>query len=847
MPIEQNGAMLNADALARALRAAGSTAKVTVDGAMDSAGSVTRAIVALGGKFGIEHQGANLNSDAVQRILSTGFSTPAVLPPVPNGGMMSLTVLNTTPIDPLVEQTSGNTVGTNGSGWVAIVVLKGITSLVGTCVPSALTLSVTDPGFDSSGNVTIVSRTIVGVSQLRRQYPNGASMMISTDGTNLTLYITLSDWIYTPTTIVSATIGSTFYTGATAGNTGATYANLSQTAYTKPLFGWLNPQNDTVTAATAAAYPVEGVAMHRHARNGQQVACIQYSVTDGTLTTSPALVGAPTLSTRQTQGQVIETWAASLNLSTLAQSTAGNLCTANAKVYPWLGDSTAVMDLSVSGYAWPTSLPLTKLNLFNDRTGAYGGGYAYVQAGAGGTPQVSATPATARANPYATIALASTALRAWNNTNRAHNDLGGGTIRLMDNAGAAQTHTIAGALVNAGGATWWVCEADPLNTGVVTINYSGTGSLSNMSRFRNLTLATGGGSSFMIVGQGVAREMTCCENVTFDSTAAAGSAVSQLAMKYLYNVTIKGGRILNFGNIAPATDNIPICLGMVSTTANDKMQSTSDQPKLFLGCSMPGFVTTGDSHATGDGDDGRILYNNRFYRGLVLHTTVATLPFGFANVQNLYENDGLDSGNQSMNMFADGDLTTVTNYIEFHNTAVGNRCSRMYNDQPNSQLSPSGVLKMGASRYNIWDDYNIKADTYQVASGGSLGGLSYTYSVGNEGNVCLFGDVSRAATVAPHNDNSAATFLGNAWLPSSEYNLFRTALGFTQAQIMAMFTNYTVGPQASPLIGGTYTLVAGNANLKGRVPAGNAVLLKDFAGSARKNDGTGAAGCYESP
>lgn len=79
-PIEQNGAMINADALARALVAAGSTRTVTVDGAMDSAGSVTRAIVALGGKFGIEHQGAALNADAVQRILAGGFGSAAAAP-----------------------------------------------------------------------------------------------------------------------------------------------------------------------------------------------------------------------------------------------------------------------------------------------------------------------------------------------------------------------------------------------------------------------------------------------------------------------------------------------------------------------------------------------------------------------------------------------------------------------------------------------------------------------------------------------------------------------------------------------------------------------------------------------
>lgn len=80
MPIEQNGAMLNADALARALRAAGSTAQVAIDGSMDNADSLTRALVGLGGKVGIERQGAMLNADAVQRLLASGLGAAITTP-----------------------------------------------------------------------------------------------------------------------------------------------------------------------------------------------------------------------------------------------------------------------------------------------------------------------------------------------------------------------------------------------------------------------------------------------------------------------------------------------------------------------------------------------------------------------------------------------------------------------------------------------------------------------------------------------------------------------------------------------------------------------------------------------
>lgn len=208
-------------------------------------------------------------------------------------------------------------------------------------------------------------------------------------------------------------------------------------------------------------------------------------------------------------------------------------------------------------------------------------------------------------------------------------------------------------------------------------------------------------------------------------------------------------------------------------------------------------------------------------------------------------NDGADAAVMSMNFFADGDLTTIRNYVEQHNTAVGNRASRMYNDVQASQVAPNGLPKIGASIYNVWDDYNLKNDTFNADGAGATGNWAYSYSVGNRGNVCLFGRVTRGSLDAPANDNTDP-YLGMAWLPSSEYNLLRAGIGLTQAQIMALFGNYTVGPQASPAIGGNYVPLSTSTYLKSRVPAGATVLKYDLAGTLRRTDGTGAAGAYES-
>lgn len=768
---------------------------------------------------------------------------------VPAGGMKLITINDATPIDPVVTTAGpniGSPVGASGSGWVAVVVLKGLTSLVGTCVPSSLTLSVSDPGYDTSGNVTTVNRTITGVAQLRRQYPSGASKMISTDGTDLTIYITLDDWIYTGTTIVSATIGGTFYTGCTAGNTGAAYSNLSATAYPKALFGWLNDQEDVATGNT---YPVEAVAFHRHAQGSQQVACVKYTATDGTNFGTTSTVSAPTLSTKMTQGNIPEVWAASVDFSTLNVTNGSTFCTVNAKVYPWIGDSSAVLDLSIHGVAWPTSLPITPLRIVNDRTLAYGGAFAYVLVGAGGSPQVSKTAATARANPYATVTAAMNAIKVFNTANGiSHNDHGGATVRLMDNAGAAQTHTIASGTTQpaAPASTYCTVEPDPLNTGAISVTFSAQSAYPDMMRWRNFTLVSNAGTTRNFIGQNNARSKLSIDGITYDATANGMDGATWYSMKYTRNITLVGGRSLEFNGIPNATCNIALMAGWVSSTLTSQVNN-ADQAKLVIGCTMPNYLLQAETSGTGDGDDGRIIYNNKFLRALVVNATQKTFSYGLANVQNQWEHDtAADAAVMSMNFFADGDLTSLLNYIEFNNTAVGNRCSRMYNDTVSNKIAPTGNLKQGRSCFNIWDDYNIKSDTY-TSGQGSVGNFAYMYSVGNVGNVSLFGAVNRGPTEAPHNDNVDTPFLGNAWLPSSNPNLqLASGANLTQAQIMALFVNYTVAPQASVARGGNYTPLSTSALLKSRVPIGKGVLLRDLAGTLRRTDGTGAAGAYES-
>jgi hypothetical protein len=749
---------------------------------------------------------------------------------VPSGGILSLYIANTVPTDPVAG------VGASGSGWVAIVTLKGLTAASLTVTPSDLTLTVQDPGFDTAGNQVTVTRTISGVAHLRRLYPNGALRQAYSSGTSVTVLVSLSDWIYSESIVTAATIGTAFYPGCAAGGA-FSITNTSTLPYQKPLWAWINPQQES-TSGTAN---VEGVAFHRHARNAQQVACVKYTASDGTATSPTVISASPSISARITNGQPPEVWKGAVDFTTLTQ---GVMCNVNAKVYPWIGNSSAVLDLAADGFTWPTGKNRTQLRVFNDRTGAYGGGFAYVLAGATGGV-TSAAASTARATPYPTIFAALTGLRAWNNTNKGHNDIGGGTVRLMDAAGSPVTHTIANSFANAPGLTYCYIEKDPLNTATVTVTFSVQSSLPSMIMWRNLSI-TPTAQLHNVVGYDGPSDIVVFDGITFDNTA--GKNISVLyAYKYILNCIGTGTSPVTFNALPSLTACIVSLIGYTANAAalpagNNSLSVAAIH--ALIGCSIPKYAALRIGTANGSTEDGRIIYNNKLYYGSSALSTANTILEGVANVQNVYETDAL-TANQAMAFYADGDLTSISNYIEMHNTAIGERCSRMYNDSAAAKVAPIGVVKQGIAKYNILDNYNIKGDTFNTGAG-SVGNWAYMYSVGNVGNVCLFGAVNRVATDAPHNDNADVPYLGMAWLPTSEYNLQRTGIGLSKAAIMGLFTNYTVAPQTTPAIGGSYIPVAGAAPyFKNRVLVSEAVLKFDLAGNLRKNDGTGAPGAYE--
>lgn len=793
------------------------------------------------------------HSTVGQTVLVGGGGAPAV------GDAIAFAVRNSTAIDPSVTADAGLGIGADGNGWTVDLTFKGISANgnVNIFDGQKVTISVSDPGFDTSGNATTVTRTIKGSIAIRRQYPNNTQRMITAVGSDLKVTFGLDQPIYQATTINSVTIAAGVYPGANAITVpGAAIVNNSTRQYSKPLFGWLNRQRER---ATGSSFNVEGVAYHRHGRNGQMVACVQYIGKDNAgHTTAVQTVGAPALSSIQTQGNIVEAYKASIPLTALDQTpgsaTTTTMPTVDAIVYPWIGDSSAVLTLSVDGYTNPDPRPGTVLKFLNDKTGAYGGAFAYVFVGApGGT--VSTTAATARAAPYPTVAAALAALKVFNNASKGHNDHSGSKIRLMDDGvGGAVIHEISGNAAVTAGLTFTDLEPDPLNTAAVSFRANSASNVffPTMIAFGAITIlqnANGGSAqNFIIAANG--NDLLSLEGTTINLTGTTtmffNTSTSRIFFTQRNTTTVaRGGGIpggtggysftsLELGTIdtvTTAANTVPYCC--VGNRFTNK--GVNEGSASVGGITQPGI-------------DGGIAVNNTFAKMVGAANSFIGYAFnftkGFAFVQNVFEVP-VGTGGALINIAADGSTASVQNMLDIHNTVVGDRGNRMYTDDVGS----IGKKKDGVKMYCLDYSWPIKSDPYTVTSSvtGRVGNWEYAYDVGNFGNVCLAGAANASGTVNGLADPDGVLWQGMWTNPTSDKRLVVQGAAPGTYNTKVTFTNDAsyFGTQAG---GGDYHLTgvgdAANAAYN-RVPVGFATLAYDISGVARKNDGKGAAGAYE--
>lgn len=765
--------------------------------------------------------------------------------------------------DPLSFSVTGNTIlepdgngkGAFINGWTATIVYKGLSAdaNVNAFDGQKVTLTVTDPGYLSDGTTTTVTRTIKGSITVRRPWPNNGSRQISAVGSDLQLIVALEDILYAGTTITQVVFASGSYPGANAITlTGASVTNNSTRPYPKPFFAWLNRQFER---ATGSSFNVECVAYHRYGRNLQMAACIEFTAKDPAGHSAVVQrVSAPSLSSIQTRGNIIEAWKASIPLTALDNSTttAAGPCKVHAKIYPWIGDSTAILDTEVSGATWPSPDPLQSLSFCNDKNGTYGGNVVYVKQGATGGA------VNDRSQPYPTINAAFAGVTSANNSGKGHNDHSGSTIYLMDDgAGGAVTHNLAANVSSlTGGLCWSTITADPLNTAAVQFQMSvAQASLPDLTAMGAGVTVYNNGVSNPTGGWAIG--VTSTSRISLDGCimdmSVAGStngAPNYMRFNYSWFRNVDWKDPTTKTKVVADLASQSRCLMMLGNTAVGTIGFRHQY--CTIGNIVYGSKLDGDIGGTAmPVPDGKIYANNT-----VLQLLTQTINFGgaclagstysrgIAVVQNMIE--CLNTQAQiTFTMSAENGPLAIPESLDIYNTVLGNRGNWLYCDT----AAKAGIEKRGISRFSLWMSKPRKTDTFANASG-ATSNWEWCYSAGSAGTVALLGGATESGTAlqgyvdpsaGPNNCASTDGAWGGMYWPSSCYY----GDSHNGDYSLTSFVDDKCGALGTGVGGGDYHLTGTTNIAYNRVPSGLAMLKYDLGGTARKNDGTGACGAYE--
>ncbi|WP_257884496.1 hypothetical protein [Sulfitobacter sp. CW3] len=569
-------------------------------------------------------------------------------------------------------------------------------------------ISVTRQGFDGAGNPAPQTDSIAITTQTREPYPSHETLT-DTD-------VALSDFIYAGDTISSVT-------------------NTSTLAYPKPIAMWLNHDREH---AGGPIHTLRLAVAHGFARLGRPVAAVKFIASDGVNTVTQT-VSAMTSTQFDASSLHIPHFAADMDLVPLTQ---GALLTIDAVIYPWVGDA---FTISTDGDPYP-SPNLTTLRLLNDRTGAYGTAFAYVDATAGSdsTGAVASDAVTAAPSPFATIAAASAAIRTFNaNTYARANDAGGGVIRLIEGVHDFTPFKSQGSSVDV---PVIIEAADPAKRDTTILTDGGSSkfnAIPTQLKIRDLTLRKAGGSVvFLDSGAASASHLFVTENCIWDAnnTGYYGAWVYRVGRFFQRNCAIGAGGDPRQGNFFSTEATMVTAVGCDHCAGSITYQAA--------GCSNLSEFTWRAPTSARPAMDGLFLGWNVFTNGAtsnpIVNISAPIGPRGLAFVGNIVESWG-SSSNAAIRLNADGDASSAENVVFQHNSIVGERINLMYLD------GTVNVAKSAHVSFNLFERLNIKSDVFS-SQANNTGNWPVRYKVGWTHNAIANGS------------NNAAGYSAVSWL-----------------------------------------------------------------------------------
>lgn len=703
------------------------------------------------------------------------------------------------------------------NGWVAEIDLEGLSDggsyafglgSNNSPIGANLVLTIQSPGYTSAGAPTTITRTVVGTKWIRKPYPDQAVADETEDGSDVTIRVSLSDFVYDGDVVTQAEIAGGLYTSGGTPNTATTVmavTNNSTLAHPQVIGRWAWPGWEKVQSD----FLLEAVCFHRSAMDGKPVACVVFEVTDGSHTETVTVTDM-TVSTRTGDANAVLVYAATVPISGFTQ---GAVLTANFTAYPWVGDSGAVLD-SDNGIA-PPDERLCPLPLLCDKNGTYGGAFAVVDPTNGNastaatwvySTQAAAESAygSAPSNSYTTMTNAIQAIQSYNNTNYSRNNPGGGAVLLC-----AGTHATVGVTDRGAQETWCtVTRLSSVSRSAAIIN-GGANQIVRVRRLRYSSVSIEGSETGQIRG------LTGSTAVWVDQCAldqSSTSGIYQHLVAYGTRNTVTrltvGFNVFGANRCAWALVRGNDC----AVLTNASMYCVIGNKQVRLSFVQPG----NNSASQADSDNGVFAYNST----VSLNNTLSAMmnlanTHGIAVVQNLVES--LSSTQAILAPWGDASSQAAEHVLLWHNTFAGQRINVGYNDTG----STSYLRTNFSQRNNVLDEWNNKDDTFPTADAARTGGWSVGYNVGSSGN-------HKRAAASPE---WKGEFVGLISVDGG-------TLGFVDDN------SYNNGGGGSGTGNGDYHLTSSASGFS-LVPAGGAVLPFDLDGIPRNNAGGGSAGAYE--
>lgn len=635
------------------------------------------------------------------------------------------------------------------------------------------TFAVTRQGFTATGTPTTYSDTLTLTKRVRQPYPNQAQLTPTT--------VAVSDYVYATDLIIGA-------------------ANNSTEAAPQPIANWVMADRQMVGNSVA----LEIVAFHRNARNGEQVACVEFSATDGT-TTVTQKVSTSVVSARPSDRNAVIVYRCDLDISTLANPA---IITCNAKVYPWVGTAASIRDSAASSVAREFS-PRT----FTRNTAKFAAPpFAYVStSGNDTTGIVSTTAATAQATPFATVLGAIKGLKAATAVTGGRID--GCQVRLGSGsfvAGSLLSGDVTGGIQDSAVLT---ITRDPNIAKSAAILTFGAAAL--RTRFPYLRIAdcsilrTG---TLAFQGEAAATLQLTLDDVAFDNVNFNATILNAAAL------TLTGCDLKNAGSspLSAGANEVRMLRGLL----NDS--SVAIENWLVVGCRMVNGNHGTSLFANGTRSSNGAICAFNYLSGFRLAYGSLAETMAVAVVQNVVEYYSATS-NTGVGLSADSLLANISHAVVAHNTVAGffnnGRSNQFYDENPTVPRTHRLVI----SKANIHVSLNNKGDLF-LLDGTRIGNWPYAYGVGVAAELLQF-------------DAASPTF-------RQEFAGLGSIGGIsTTTPLSPQFTtpaHTTTGPTAGAG-GGTYTLAAGSP-AKGLLLS--SVLRYDLAGNPRPAGAT-SAGAYQ--